>query len=193
MGAVLSDGERRQPPVAEMYHFYGGGKSGILLFLIQEEVADMEMKERLQTLRKKSGLSQEKLAETLHVTRQAVSKWETGQSSPDLDNIVAMCELYQVSADYILLGREPETEKTVLSEKSRLPVFCILTGAGFVLICLLPLFAKLYQGYEFDRWSRANTYAVRYIIEFPILGIFLIAIGFLCIGIAGVVYQIKKR
>lgn len=153
----------------------------------------MEMKERLQTLRKKSGLSQEKLAEILHVTRQAVSKWENGQSSPDLDNLAAMCELYHVSADYILFGREPEAEKTVLSQKSRLPVFCVLTEAGFVLLCLLPLFAKLYQGYEFDRWSSAYTYAARYIIEFPILGIFLIAIGSLCIGIAGVVYQMKKR
>ncbi len=153
----------------------------------------MEMKERLQALREKSGLSQEKLAETLHVTRQAVSKWENGRSSPDLDNLAAMCELYHVSADYILFGREPEAEKTVLSQKSGQSVFCVLTGVGFVLLCLLPFFAKLYQGYEFDRWSSAHTYAVRYIIEFPILGILLITIGFLCIGTAGVAYYVKKR
>ena len=46
---------------------------------------DMEIGERLQQLRKEKGISQEKLAEQLHVTRQAVSKWETGQSYPDLD------------------------------------------------------------------------------------------------------------
>ena len=53
----------------------------------------MTMAERIQTIRKSKGLSQEELANSLGVSRQAVSKWESGQSVPDLDKVVA-CLLY---------------------------------------------------------------------------------------------------
>ena len=66
----------------------------------------MELYERLTALRKTAGLSQEELAEILGISRQAVSKWETGASSPDSHNIVRLGELYGVSTDYILLGWE---------------------------------------------------------------------------------------
>lgn len=62
------------------------------------------LSERIQQLRRKNGLSQEQLAEALHVSRQAVSKWESAQSQPDLDKILAMGELFQVSTDYLLKG-----------------------------------------------------------------------------------------
>lgn len=52
--------------------------------------------------RKKLGLSQEEMAEKLSVSRQAVSKWESAQSIPDLQKIIAMSELFSVSTDYLL-------------------------------------------------------------------------------------------
>ena len=52
--------------------------------------------------RKKLGLSQEELAEKLSVSRQAVSKWESAQSAPDLQKIISMSELFSVSTDYLL-------------------------------------------------------------------------------------------
>ncbi|MCQ2456432.1 MAG: helix-turn-helix domain-containing protein [Clostridia bacterium] len=52
--------------------------------------------------RKKLGLSQEELAEKLSVSRQAVSKWESAQSVPDLQKIIAMSELFSVTTDYLL-------------------------------------------------------------------------------------------
>ena len=64
---------------------------------------DMTMAERLQRLRKEHHFSQEQLAERLQVSRQAVSKWENGQTAPDLDNIIAMSNLYEVTTDYILI------------------------------------------------------------------------------------------
>lgn len=69
-----------------------------------------ELSERLRQLRKNAGLSQEQLAETLHISRQAVSKWESGVSNPDIQNIVQLGKLYGISTDSILLGESPATE-----------------------------------------------------------------------------------
>ncbi len=52
--------------------------------------------------RKRLGLSQEELAEKLSVSRQAVSKWESAQSTPDLQRVLQMAELFEVSTDYLL-------------------------------------------------------------------------------------------
>lgn len=62
----------------------------------------MTLPERLIKLRKAAGLSQEEVAEKLELTRQTVSKWETGQSSPDLDKVLPLCNLYNVTPDELL-------------------------------------------------------------------------------------------
>lgn len=63
---------------------------------------ELPVSQNLVELRKAAGLTQEQLAERLFVTRQAVSKWERGESRPDLDTIVALAELYNVSVDDLL-------------------------------------------------------------------------------------------
>ena len=63
----------------------------------------MTFGEKLQKLRRDSGLSQEKLAEQLHVSRQAVSKWELGTAAPDTDNIVRLSKFFQVPLEYLML------------------------------------------------------------------------------------------
>ena len=62
----------------------------------------MALSEKLYTLRKKSGLSQEQLAEQLSVSRQAISKWESGQSVPESDKLIVISNYYNVSLDYLL-------------------------------------------------------------------------------------------
>ena len=62
----------------------------------------MTFQEKLFTLRKKNSLSQEELAQELGVTRQAVYKWESGNSSPEIDKIRAIARLFGVSFDYLL-------------------------------------------------------------------------------------------
>lgn len=69
----------------------------------------MNFGEKLQMLRKARGLSQEALAEQLGVTRQAVSKWELGDATPDLENVVALARFFGVSTDYLLLMEQEET------------------------------------------------------------------------------------
>lgn len=62
----------------------------------------MALSEKLYTLRKKSGLSQEQLAEQLNVSRQAISKWESGASSPESDKLIAISNYFDVSLDYLM-------------------------------------------------------------------------------------------
>ena len=65
---------------------------------------DLAMAQRLVDRRKAAGLSQEALAAQLGVSRQAVSKWERSESSPDTDNLIALAALYGVSVDEWLYG-----------------------------------------------------------------------------------------
>ena len=70
----------------------------------------MILADKIMTLRKKNGWSQEELASQLGVSRQSVSKWESAGSIPDLDKILQMSRIFGVSVDY-LLKDELETEE----------------------------------------------------------------------------------
>jgi len=63
---------------------------------------NVETATRLVTLRKRAGLSQEELADRIGVSRQAVSKWERAESSPDTDNLIALAKTYGVKVDDML-------------------------------------------------------------------------------------------
>lgn len=63
----------------------------------------MTFGEKLQALRKARGWSQEELASQIHVSRQALSKWESGGAVPDTENIIALSRLFGVTTDYLLL------------------------------------------------------------------------------------------
>ncbi len=79
----------------------------------------MILADKIVSLRKKAGWSQEELAEQLGVTRQSVSKWEGAQSVPDMDKVVQMSRLFGVTTDY-LLKDEIEEQAAALVEESPL-------------------------------------------------------------------------
>lgn len=85
----------------------------------------MELNERIAFVRRAAGLSQEQLGEQLGVTRQAVSKWESGQTVPDAITISRLCQVLNVSADFVLLGKEPE-ESAHASQEA--PLVCPCCG-----------------------------------------------------------------
>lgn len=62
----------------------------------------MALSEKLYELRKKSGFSQEQLAEQLGVSRQAISKWESGKAIPESDTLISISEYFGVSLDYLM-------------------------------------------------------------------------------------------
>ena len=67
----------------------------------------MKLSEKILYCRKKSGLSQEALAQKLDVSRQAVSKWETGEATPDLNNLALLAKEFKVTADWLISEDEP--------------------------------------------------------------------------------------
>lgn len=76
----------------------------------------MTFGEKLQSLRQKAGLSQDALAEKLHVSRQAVSRWERDETMPETDKVVMLADLFHVTTDYLLRQQaEGETEDKTAS------------------------------------------------------------------------------
>lgn len=89
----------------------------------------MKLGQKIAELRKKSGLSQETLAEKMNVSRQAVSKWESNQSIPDIEKIVDLSELFGVTTDYLLKNGTPSFElpgKTTEEETKNYPRLVIM-------------------------------------------------------------------
>lgn len=71
----------------------------------------LKFAENLKKYRQAKELSQETIAQKLYVSRQAVSKWEQGEGAPDLNNLVKLAELLDVSLDTLVLGTDPESAK----------------------------------------------------------------------------------
>ena len=71
---------------------------------------NIEIADRLQKLRKQNGYSQEELADKLGISRQAISKWERAESSPDTDNLIILARLYNMSLDELLYDTESTDE-----------------------------------------------------------------------------------
>ena len=84
----------------------------------------MNMADRIQYLRKSKGISQEELADKVGVSRQAVSKWESEQSTPDVEKIILLSDLFEVTTDYLLKGIEPVPANT--TDKSDARIFSLV-------------------------------------------------------------------
>lgn len=77
---------------------------------------NIETAKRLYEYRKAHGYSQEELAAKIGVSRQAISKWERSESSPDTDNLIALAQLYGVSLDTLLMGEEEPQKESDITE-----------------------------------------------------------------------------
>ena len=119
----------------------------------------MNFGNKLYELRKGKGLSQEELANQLEVTRQTVSKWELGDSTPDLDKLVFLAELFEISLDELVLDRIPVTTKLdelgakVMTKENKhkamkgLKVFGIIAGAVLAIDALSAIIYFLFWGF----------------------------------------------
>lgn len=67
----------------------------------------MEFNNKLYHLRKQKGLSQEELANCLNVSRQTISKWEVGDSTPDMEKLIAIGDLFEISLDELVMDKVP--------------------------------------------------------------------------------------
>ena len=105
--------------------------SFVMMALSNKGVLVMNIADRIQNLRKTKGISQEELADKIGVSRQAVSKWESEQSIPDIDKIMIMSDYFEVTTDYLLKGIEPKVTET--KKKPEAEVFTIVgTALNFI-------------------------------------------------------------
>ena len=120
----------------------------------------MNMADRIQYLRKTNGISQEELADKLGVSRQAVSKWESEQSLPDLGKIITMSDYFEVITDYILKGIEPVADKEQKSSELTSKILYI-ASTTFVAIGLFSAFAGWHETQTMDTiWGSMIIQAV---------------------------------
>lgn len=103
----------------------------------------MALGEKIQKLRKQRGFSQEALAEKVTVTRQTISKWELGQSTPDLDFIAQLSDIFNVSSDYLIKDEMTEPDELPykkrsyrLSERSKRIIWIIVSAAALIAGCV---------------------------------------------------------
>ncbi len=138
----------------------------------------MEISQRIQESRKKQGISQEQLAEVLGVSRQAVSKWESGQALPEIDKIIGMSDYFGVSTDWLLRGIEPAAEqlaprKTPAREWIAWAALAFgLLGNGTLYLVSrfvkvpIPYHYTAADGTDMVRWSTDQTgHSLRYFVE----------------------------
>ena len=104
----------------------------------------MNVSEKIRTLRKSKGMSQEELAGQVNISRQAVSRWENGTALPDADNIVQLSKLFGVTTDYLLMDSyESDADSPKIKENNKilranLTSLAIILQATFLNICMLP-------------------------------------------------------
>ena len=109
----------------------------------------MEFHEKLQTLRKQKGLTQEELAQKLYVSRTAVSKWESGRGYPNIDSLKAIAVCFAVTVDDLLSGDQilsiaEEEQKRKKNQWCDL-IFGLLNVSTALLFCL-PWFGQTVEG-----------------------------------------------
>lgn len=121
----------------------------------------MEFKDKLLKLRKEQGLSQQELADQLHVSRQSVSKWELGESQPDINNIKILSNLFQVSADYLL------KDDIVTNQKDE-----AICQKVFVIALLIVLFGVICSQMLWKEYQDAISLLIGMFIQIVGIGIF---------------------
>ena len=148
------------------------------------------LSEKLYSLRKKSGLSQEQLASELNVSRQAISKWESGSSVPESEKLIVLSKYFKVSVDYLIkdeeqkpLGQEHIQETNSMSNKKfTLGLTISITGiVGLVLWGLVSIFSPTVS----NQISESSTIQIN--------GNGLLLIGCVVAVITGVVILLKDN
>ena len=122
---------------------------------------------RIASLRKAKGFTQEYVAEQLGVTRQAVSKWEQDQTSPDTNNLIALSQLLGASVEYLatgniegVAGSAQNRKSMIVTINSKISIGNFLLIIGFILLFLIPLLGIVLMVigcvYLINAWNMEN-------------------------------------
>lgn len=136
----------------------------------------MTLGEKIQKLRKQQGLSQEALAEKVTVTRQTISKWELDQSTPDLDFIAQLSNIFSVTSDYLIKEDMVEPDELPykkrqyhLSERGKRTILVLFSAAALIAICVC-LICDYFTAENLS-WSMISAAAIlaAWIVTLPFL------------------------
>ena len=148
----------------------------------------MEFHEKLQELRKQKGLTQEELAESLYVSRTAISKWESGRGYPNIDSLKAIAKFFSVTIDELLSGEEVLT----IAEEDQKQKESILRDMVFGLLDLsvamfffVPFFGQKADGYV----QAVSLLFLTEIVPYLKAAYFVMVIGMVAFGISTLVLQ----
>ena len=148
----------------------------------------MEFHEKLQELRKQKGLTQEELAESLYVSRTAISKWESGRGYPNIDSLKAIAKFFSVTIDELLSGEEVIT----IAEEDQKQKESILRDMVFGLLDLsvamfffVPFFGQKADGYV----QAVSLLFLTEIAPYLKAAYFVMVIGMVAFGISTLVLQ----
>lgn len=133
----------------------------------------MTIGNRIAKTRKAKGFTQEYLAESLGVSRQAVSKWEKDQTAPDTKNLIALASLLGVSVEYLASGTRETVSQT---PESKAPGILLRAGAALFALALIVYGVGVFSG-EF-----------MYMVSVPISGSMEVGIPFLYYGRSTLAY-----
>ncbi|MCL2808018.1 MAG: helix-turn-helix domain-containing protein [Coriobacteriia bacterium] len=100
----------------------------------------MELSKRIRELRQREGLSQEGLAECIYVTRQTVSNWETERSYPDVQSLLLLSALFNVSLDELVKGDIEMMKKELDAYKATVWSWIVIVCGGIGIIALIPMY-----------------------------------------------------
>ena len=158
-----------------MYYWYNSCKKR----------GDFMIGQRILELRKQNGMSQEQLAEKLQVTRQTISKWESDKSIPDVTILITLSEIFGVSLDFLIAGKETVNEKsnTKKTNKHYYIAGSIFLLFGIIVLLLLPTIASLYQVHLFETYQSVYTDYKLYLQEWPLKGLVYLGRVFVLSGI----------
>ena len=148
----------------------------------------MELKDKLQLLRKQKGLTQEELAERLYVSRAAVSKWESGRGYPNIDSLKAIAKCFSVTVDELLSCDEMLTiaqeEGKQRAERLEDLVYGLLDCSA-VMLLFLPLFGQR----EAETIRGVSLPALTGTAPYVKVAYFSIVIGLMAIGLLTLALQ----
>lgn len=147
------------------------------------------LSEKLYKLRKNSGLSQEQLAEQLNVSRQAISKWESGTAVPEREKLITISNYFGVSVDYLLKDDEEDKAKAIVSvmeEKPRMIAGIIICIAGIIAMVIWGLLS-IFSPKASDQISDSSMITIDGNGIFLILCVVAIVVG------AGLLLKSKKK
>ena len=147
------------------------------------------LSEKLYKLRKNSGLSQEQLAEQLNVSRQAISKWESGTAVPESEKLITISNYFGVSVDYLLKDDEEDKAKatvSVMEENPRMIAGIIICIAGIISMVIWGLLS-IFSPEASDQISDSSMITIDGNGIFLILCVVAIVVG------AGLLLKSKKK